>query len=157
MRDQTLKTVYGVRASAALTIGCLMLAMATASSAQTNLTILHSFGNPPHGGYPSAGVVHDDAGNLYGTAAGGGSGGGVVFKVDPAGHQTVLYSFSGGADGGGPVCDLGRDPDGNLYGTTLRGGQTGNGVVFEVDKSGHETRQLYGRRRRATPRNGCGS
>jgi uncharacterized repeat protein (TIGR03803 family) len=122
MRNQRLETVYGVRASAALTIGCLMLATATASSAQTNLTILHSFGYVPHGGNPSAGVIHDDAGNLYGTAPHGGSGGGVVFKVDAAGHQTVLYSFSGGADGGGPFSDLSRDPEGNLYGTTAGGG-----------------------------------
>jgi uncharacterized repeat protein (TIGR03803 family) len=32
-----------------------------------------------------------------------------------------------------------RDSAGNLYGTTYTGGASGAGVVFRVDKSGHET------------------
>jgi uncharacterized repeat protein (TIGR03803 family) len=67
-------------------------------------TVLHSFGGGLSDGYrPYAGVIRDSAGNLYGTTPEGGTAGaGVVYKVDPTGHETVLYSFTGGADGGQP-------------------------------------------------------
>ena len=104
-----------------------------------NLTVLFSFTNGSDGGYPEAGVIRDAAGNLYGTARGGGlphgsnRGWGVVFKLDPAGHETVLYSFANGADGATPNSPLYRDAGGNLYGTTLFG------ILYEVDPSGHQT------------------
>lgn len=103
-----------------------------------NFTVLFSFTNGPDGGSPQAGVILDGAGNLYGTASGGGlphgtnPGWGVVFKLDPAGHETVLYSFSNGADGSSPNSPLYRDAGGNLYGTT-------SATLYEVDPSGHET------------------
>jgi uncharacterized repeat protein (TIGR03803 family) len=75
----------------------------------------------------------DSAGNLYGTTSGGGtSGAGVVFKVDPSGHETVLHSFTGGADGGYPYAGVILGPGGRLYGATPFGGETGVGVVFEI-------------------------
>ena len=40
---------------------------------------------------------------------GGTSGAGVVFKVDPSGHETVLYTFTGGNDGGYPPHGVIRD------------------------------------------------
>ncbi len=47
-------------------------------------TILHDFVSPADGGNPYSGVALDGAGNVYGTTyAGGGSGGGVVFKITP--------------------------------------------------------------------------
>lgn len=77
----------------------------------------------PKDGDPSASVIHDAAGNLYGTAAyGGKTGGGVVYKVDPSGHETVIWSFTGGADGGHPYAGVVRDEGGNLYETTSEGG-----------------------------------
>lgn len=45
-----------------------------------NLTKLHTF---KHGQHPYAGLVMDNAGNLYGTAPGGGYGYGVVFRITP--------------------------------------------------------------------------
>ena len=78
-----------------------------------------------------AGLVHDMAGNLYGTTPNGNSSGygpyGVVFELSPpttgSGQwtQTVLYNFQGGTDGGSPWGALIFDKQGNLYGTTLRG------------------------------------
>jgi uncharacterized repeat protein (TIGR03803 family) len=70
-----------------------------------------------------------------------------VFKVDPAGRQTVVYSFTGKADGRQPYAGLIRDAAGNLYGTTAFGGslagncyfQGGCGLVFKLDRGGHET------------------
>jgi uncharacterized repeat protein (TIGR03803 family) len=101
---------------------------------------LHSFTtNPPKGANPNGGVIRDSAGNLYGTTSAGGTGYGVVFKVNTAGKETVLYSFTGGADGGQPHAGLILDSAGNLYGTTYAGGEGGAGVVFKVNMAGQET------------------
>ncbi len=110
--------------------------------------ILYTFtetldGGSPFGAYPSAGLVMDSAGNLYGTTSGGGDGGlGTVFRLSPnSGGQwseTVLHSFTGGdADGQSPFSGLALDPAGNLYGTTEFGGANGLGVVFELSQGAH--------------------
>jgi uncharacterized repeat protein (TIGR03803 family) len=125
-----------------------------------NETVLHAFTGGVDGGFPVAGPIRDEAGNLYGITPIGGNtssslcgfgsaGCGVVFKVDPSGKETVLHAFTGGADGGGPqAAGLIRDADGNLYGTTAfrgnitatsRCGVFGCGVVFKLDPSGKET------------------
>ncbi|MGC9946642.1 MAG: choice-of-anchor tandem repeat GloVer-containing protein [Bryobacteraceae bacterium] len=103
-----------------------------------NYTVLYSFTDGADGGYPSAGVILDPAGNLYGTTPVAGTGGwGVVYKLDTSGQETVLYSFTGGADGSGPSGVV-RDAEGNLYGTTWQGGAAKAGVVFRVDPAGNE-------------------
>jgi uncharacterized repeat protein (TIGR03803 family) len=110
-------------------------------------TVLHHFSGGGDGGSPFAGVVRDVAGNLYGTTESGGSNGyGVVFKLDPKGHETVLHSFVGGKDGAGPVAPLVLDAVGNVYGTTFYGGRgdcgfqgSGCGVVFKLSPAGKET------------------
>jgi|HubBroStandDraft_6_1064221.scaffolds.fasta_scaffold00165_7 uncharacterized repeat protein (TIGR03803 family) len=109
-------------------------------------TVLYSFAGGADGASPYAGVIRDEAGNLYGTTTGGGpSGWGTVFKVDPAGIETVLYSFTGATDGGLPEAGLIRDEAGNLYGTTFFGGLASPpcssfcGVVFKLDTAGTET------------------
>jgi uncharacterized repeat protein (TIGR03803 family) len=121
-------------------------------------TVLYTFTGGADGANPQAGVVRDSAGNLYGTAYNGGiyagvcasafalGGCGVVYKVDPTGHETVLYSFTGGSDGRNPLAGVIGDSAGNLYGTTQFGGITtrvcgsgGCGVVYKVDMTGHET------------------
>jgi uncharacterized repeat protein (TIGR03803 family) len=78
----------------------------------------------------------DAAGNLYGTAYGGGAGRGTVFQLQPSGTLTVLRTFTGG-DGTYPVAGLLADAAGNLYGTTAGGGAGTNciggcGTVFEL-------------------------
>ncbi|MGO9540264.1 MAG: choice-of-anchor tandem repeat GloVer-containing protein [Terriglobales bacterium] len=109
-------------------------------------TVLYSFAGGADGANPFAGLIRDEAGNLYGTtSAGGSSGSGTVFKVDPAGNETALYSFTGGTDGGYPEAGVIRDGKGNLYGTTFFGGlapppcSSFCGVVFKVDTTGVET------------------
>ena len=114
--------------------------------------VLHSFcaqTNCTDGDGPSAGLVFDQKGNLYGTAFSGGvsnpdncSGSnftcGVVFKLTPKGKETVLHSFCGKTnctDGQGPMAGLIFDQKGNLYGTTYDGGahEEGRaGVVFKL-------------------------
>jgi uncharacterized repeat protein (TIGR03803 family) len=104
-------------------------------------TVLYSFTGGADGGNPNSGLILDSAGNLYGTTAFGGlePGNGVVYKVDPAGHETVLYSFQGSPDGYDPTTGVIRDPAGNLYGTTLYGGTADCGTIYKIDTSDKET------------------
>ena len=120
-------------------------------------SILHAFGITD-GAFPSAGLVQDTAGNLFGTAYQGGLqncmfsvlGCGTVFKVDTTGQFSVLYSFQGpeaGPDGAFPQARLALDPAGNLYGTTAAGGsaagcpslpQQNCGTIFQPTPAGKE-------------------
>lgn len=110
-------------------------------------TVLYSFTGGADGGTPTAGVIRDSDGNLYGTndIAGASApicaeiGCGLVFKLDSTGHETVLYSFSNGPYMYPGVSKLIRDSAGNLYGTIHDGGPTGEGGVFKVDSSGKGT------------------
>jgi uncharacterized repeat protein (TIGR03803 family) len=102
-------------------------------------TMLYSFTNGSDGRWPYAGVILDEAGNLYGTTYEGGTGSyGTVFKLAPDGTETVLHAFSG-TDGGFPGAVLTLDAAGNLYGTTQGGGTSGNGAVFKLTPNGTET------------------
>src|SRR5579863_2660879 len=111
------------------------------------VTVLHSFTDGPDGAYPSAGLVRDSAGNLYGTTESGGTnGGGTVFEVDDAGQETVLYTFCSQpscADGEGPTAGLVLDSAGNVYGTTLEGGADFAGTVFKLDLATGQETVLY--------------
>jgi uncharacterized repeat protein (TIGR03803 family) len=102
-------------------------------------TILYDFPDAFHnGGGADAGVIFDQAGNLYGTTPGGGDPNcqcGVVFKMTPGANgkwtYSVLHRFTG-ADGFDPEAGLTLDSKGNIYGTTVAGGANGSGVVFEI-------------------------
>jgi uncharacterized repeat protein (TIGR03803 family) len=109
-------------------------------------SVLHGFcaqGGCSDGEAPTAGLVFDKKGNLYGTTSGAGAnGGGTVFKVTPSGKESVLYSFcaqSNCTDGELPSSILIFDEDENLYGTTYVGGAYAEGTVFKVTPSGEET------------------
>ncbi len=102
-----------------------------------NETVLYNFTGGADGWYPAEGeLTLDTAGNIYGTAAGGGSTGfGLVFRLDVTGTETVLYNFTAGVDGGSPHAGVVRDGAGNLYGTAETGGDPscggfGCGVAF---------------------------
>src|SRR5580698_7506950 len=97
--------------------------------------------NSNDGETPAGGVIFDQARNLYGTTAYGGSGDcvllgttvgcGVVFQMKPPRTkggdwtESVLYSFKGGKDGYLPQGNLTFDSAGNLYGATEYGGGYG--------------------------------
>jgi uncharacterized repeat protein (TIGR03803 family) len=96
------------------------------------------------------GIARDSAGNLYGTAYSGGTGGsdgnGLVFKLSRglggSWRETVLYDFVGGSAGGSPLTGVTLDAAGNVFGTTRFGGALskctannfglGCGVTFEI-------------------------
>jgi len=118
-------------------------------SAAGTETILHSFGaSPTDGRVPTAGLIMDSAGNLYGaTTYGGANTSGTVFKIDNAGTETILYSFAASATDGrlpGPYSALIMDNVGSLYGTTANGGVNhmsplGDGTAFKISAAGTET------------------
>ena len=122
---------------------------ATQSAEAQAETVLYGFIGPTDGAYPTAGLVRDKQGNLYGTTSQGGGTGcgnlgcGTVFKLTPSGTLKVLYGFTGKADGATPYAGLILDTLGNLYGTTAHGGAFGNGAVFEITAAGMEN-VLYG-------------
>ena len=69
-------------------------------------SVLHAFSDTTGDGWPTAGLVLDTAGNLYGTTPQGGTGSGKVFKLTPnpdgTWAESILYQFTGGKDGGHP-------------------------------------------------------
>ncbi len=88
---------------------------------------------------PTASVILDSAGNLYGTTIAGGSyAGGTAFKMSPSAGGPwsimVLENFgeAHGIHGVYPHGGLIFDASGNLYGTNSGGGLTGGGNVFEI-------------------------
>lgn len=117
-----------------------------------NETVLYSFTGGADGDQPFASLIRDAKGNLYGTTywggvsteCNGGTGCGVVFKLDTTGKETVLHAFTGaGGDGANPYDGLVQDHKGTLYGTTVNGGNLiacdgGCGVAFSVDMGGNE-------------------
>jgi uncharacterized repeat protein (TIGR03803 family) len=106
-------------------------------------SVLYSFKAGNDGASPHAGVIFDQAGNLYGTTAvGGPSNAGTVFKLTPNGGrwtESVLYGFSGGSDGSQPEAGLILDAGGNLYGTTVGGGAHAGGTVFKLTPNATES------------------
>ncbi len=100
-------------------------------------TVLYAFVGGD-GCYPTAGLVMDGYGNLYGTTQGGGAGYGTVFETDTLGDLTTLHYFGSGIDGAYPLSSLIIDDLGFLYGTTQQGGGSGCGgdgcgLVYEID------------------------
>jgi uncharacterized repeat protein (TIGR03803 family) len=117
---------------------------------------LYAFTGGDDGGLPTAPLVADRVGDLYGTTSeGGGSaicmfGCGTVFKltapssIGGAWTESVVYAFTGESDGSVPYGGLIFDSAGNLYGTTSQGGDMGDvncmggnqivgcGTVFEL-------------------------
>src|SRR5580698_527433 len=104
------------------------------------------------GAQPNGGLVFDEAGDIYGTTAFGGSaagaacrstGCGTVFELIPPQEEggiwteEVLHGFlAQPTDGAGPYGNLVLSA-GALYGTTRGGGGREDGVIFQLEPSGN--------------------
>jgi hypothetical protein len=122
-----------------------------------NLLYVFKGVNSNDGNTPVGGVIFDQAGNLYGTTAYGGTGKcvlfggrvgcGTVYVLMPPKQkggkwtEKILHSFQSGKDGYFPWGDLTFDSKGNLYGATQYGGGYGScnapyyqycGTVFKL-------------------------
>jgi uncharacterized repeat protein (TIGR03803 family) len=105
-------------------------------------TVLYTFNGAGSNTQPYAGVIFDNAGNLYGAGSGDSYGPGAIFRLQhpttPGGawSEAVLHTFRDGKDGDDPVGGL-IFLNGILYGTTLGGGHgylesDSLGTVFSV-------------------------
>jgi uncharacterized repeat protein (TIGR03803 family) len=103
------------------------------ASGKTNWSqsVLKAFGFNTKGNSPTAGVIVDSTGAVYGTNSGS------VFRLTPpasgvgAWKETVLHVFpTGTSDGFLPKGGLVADRAGRLYGTTSGGGKFGFGTVY---------------------------
>ncbi len=130
--DVTLRSRQARLAALAMLAAVLLLVPAAPSQAQ-NFQVIHNFSGGMDGAVPYAGLTADRAGNLYGTAARGGTGRicggcGTAFRLKPSGSSWIfepLYEFQGGPnDGAGPDSRMVLAPNGVLYGTTGGGGIT---------------------------------
>jgi uncharacterized repeat protein (TIGR03803 family) len=113
----------------------------TRSGSNWSESVLHEFFGAGDGEYPEAGVIFDNAGNLYGSAAHGNTvqWDGSAYELMPSGsgwEETTLYAFPiEGPDGNVVFGGLIFDPQGNLYGSTEVGGSQSGGTVFELSPS----------------------
>jgi uncharacterized repeat protein (TIGR03803 family) len=122
----------------------------TPSQGSWTESVIYSFTGGNDGAYPEFGaLIIDNAGSLYGTAAGGGSyNQGVVYQLtssDGNWTENVLYTFTGGDDGGQPFAGLTFDKSGNLAGVAAYFGANGDGTVFKLlrEQSGWTEKTIY--------------
>jgi uncharacterized repeat protein (TIGR03803 family) len=98
----------------------------------TTITRIASFAGT-NGKGPSAGMVMDSSGDLFGTAfQGGAHSDGTVFEL-PHGKTTIttIASFTG-ANGSLPLDVPVLDSSGDLFGTAQEGGANSDGTIFEI-------------------------
>ena len=116
-----------------------MFALTRSSGGQWAESVLHRFVDGLDGSTPTAGVIFDKVGNLYGTTLSGGTGDvGTVYQLTPSGSgwiESILVNFPD--DGAAPFGGLIFDQAGNLFGATIAGGfGRPCGSVYELTPSG---------------------
>src|ERR1035437_3678958 len=129
------KLAMGLTAMLVIFAAPLFVTCTTAAAQQEK--VLHNFGNGKDGTQVNAGLTMDAAGNLYGSATGGGYyQNGMVFELSPQSGgtwaETLLHSFGPPSGGYLPNVGVTLDAKGNLYGTTTRGGAYNYGTVYQL-------------------------
>jgi uncharacterized repeat protein (TIGR03803 family) len=149
------KPLSAGKATFTIFIALLLASAIVPTQAQAQkFKVLHTF-HGSNGAEPLGGLVRDNAGNIYGTTAVGGTGNctggtgcGTAFKLDKTGKQIWLYKFNG-RNGDIPYSELLRDSSGNLLGLAGGGGDLGCnppygcGTVFRLDGRGKKERVLH--------------
>jgi uncharacterized repeat protein (TIGR03803 family) len=95
-----------------------------------------------NGSQPTAGLIFDPDGNLYGNANDGRFGIGIVFRLSQQANgswkRTTLLTFNG-ENGSEPAGGLLLDAAGDLYGSASVEGKRNGGVVFELSPARGKT------------------
>jgi hypothetical protein len=99
-------------------------------------TVLYSFTGRNDGFDAGTGLIFDSSGYHYGTALGGQTNKGLVYRLEPPKQGrfwsfSVIYNFTGAPDGNHPLGTLVRSKAHILYGTA-GGGTANEGSVFSV-------------------------
>src|SRR4051794_1717980 len=122
-------------------LGLLFSISAHAAFSEPAVSRLHSFGlGDAAVASPSSRLLQVSDGALYGTSsAGGQTGQGTLFRLNPDGSGFALVKSFGTApnDGARPFGVVIEGSDGTLYGTTEAGGQSGLGTIFKLGKDGN--------------------
>jgi hypothetical protein len=134
--------------SAALAAAAGFAGAESPAAAAATETVLYNFKGGNDGDSPSAGLIADSEGAIYGTTASGGGtsadcgsvGCGTVFKLTPPDPpatkwtKMVIYRFQGGSDGAHPRAGLIFNSNGRLFVTTWEGGTSlSAGTVFKLE------------------------
>ncbi|HEX3667249.1 MAG TPA: choice-of-anchor tandem repeat GloVer-containing protein [Rhizomicrobium sp.] len=141
--------LYGT-ASAAGSAGCgqgcgTVFELSPSQSGWT-YKVIYSFSGGNDGGQPTAGLVLDESGNLYGAAESfGAKGGGTIFELSPSQSGWSFNLLASPSGSGGPVVALTLGSNNTIYGTNFFDGADGYGSVFRLTQSGGKWtyRDLY--------------
>jgi len=119
--------------------GCGTVFELKKASGGWTLSVLYTFSGDSDGAHPTAGLVFDKSGNLFGTAsyAGNSLASGTVFELSPfagAWTESTVYTFGAKGDGATPISGLTPGGSGIFYGTTEFGGANNLGTVYQLTK-----------------------
>lgn len=101
------------------------------------VTTIYSFcadvmnGKCYYGYNPYQGFIQATDGAFYGTALGGASGNGVIYRLSPQGKISLEHNFDA-TDGLNPYGGLLQGTDGSFYGSTQNGGTDGYGTLYNL-------------------------
>lgn len=132
--------LFGTTYTGGLGLGTVFELMPQSDGSWTEKIICSFASVGVYGSQPTAGLVLDKSGNLYGTTPFNGPPNGpygTVFELSPqpdgTWKQTILHGFGlESTDGSLPAGTVIFDPEGNLYGMTEYGGEYNSGTIFRL-------------------------
>ena len=117
--------------------GCGTVYELSPSQSGWTYKVIYTFTGGNDGGQPTAGLVFDKSGNLYGAAESfGANGGGTIFELTPSQSGWTFNLLASPAGKGGPVVALTSASPNMIYGTNLFDGADSFGSVFRLTQSG---------------------
>jgi hypothetical protein len=136
-----MRILKAITVPAVAVLVALVPLMSQVSAAQIEKT-LYTFTGGNDGANPWGGLAVS-GGNLYGSAAFGGTVGcGVVFEMKLTNgkwKESVIHSFASVPDGCTADGNVAADASGNIYGTTQNGGTGGDGTAYRVSRAANGT------------------